>query len=71
MRKLFEITFLWPNGNWTWIQETASDFHDVMLVALLQCPREARVLRIEPMPSRPVVELGPLLDDVDELGSEG
>jgi hypothetical protein len=41
--KNFEVTFEWPNGDWTWIYVEAVDFHQVMLLALANCPRECRV----------------------------
>lgn len=47
---LYEITFLWPNGDWTWIKKDARDFHEALLLGLLACPDGCRVLRIERMP---------------------
>jgi hypothetical protein len=47
----YEITFLWPTGDWTWTYEMCKDFHEAMLKALMVCPIECRVLRVEKLPS--------------------
>src|SRR5580693_7801925 len=39
----YEITFEWPNGDWTWIYLEAKDFHEAICRALCECPRECRV----------------------------
>jgi hypothetical protein len=44
---LFQITFVWPNDDWTWIDVEANDFHQSMLIALDKCPATCRVQRIE------------------------
>lgn len=41
--KNYEITFEWPNGDWTWTYVEANDFHQAMLVALDKCPLTCRV----------------------------
>lgn len=41
--KNYEITFEWPNGDWTWIYAQANDFHQAMLIALDKCPLTCRV----------------------------
>jgi hypothetical protein len=41
--KNYEVTFVWPNQDWSWIYVEAPDFHDAMLSALKACPRECRV----------------------------
>jgi hypothetical protein len=41
--KNYEITFEWPNGDWTWIYAEANDFHQALLVALDKCPLTCRV----------------------------
>jgi hypothetical protein len=46
---LFQITFAWPNDDWTWIDVKASDFHQAMLFALDKCPATCRVQRVERM----------------------
>jgi hypothetical protein len=43
MEHEFELTFEWPNGDWTWIYYQARDFHDAMLEALKQCDVGCRV----------------------------
>ena len=70
-RNVFEMTFLWPNESRSAIRETGADFHDAMLIALLRCPREARVLRIEPLavPFNMFARVDE--EDADERGSEG
>jgi hypothetical protein len=40
--KNYEITFVWPNDDWTWIYVEAVDFHQALLLALQRCPRECR-----------------------------
>jgi hypothetical protein len=47
MAKTFQITFAWPNDDWTWIDVEANDFHQAMLIALDKCPLTCRVQRIE------------------------
>lgn len=42
----YEITFEWPNGDWTWVYETAPDYHDAMALALDKCPLGCRVRSI-------------------------
>lgn len=44
---LFQITFVWPNDDWTWIDVEANDFHQSMLFALDKCPAGCRVKSIE------------------------
>lgn len=39
----YQVTFEWPNGDWTWIDIEAKDFHQAILMALLQCPRECSI----------------------------
>jgi hypothetical protein len=46
----FQITFAWPNDDWTWINVEANDFHQAMLVALDKCPLNCRVQKIEREP---------------------
>jgi hypothetical protein len=41
--KNYEITFVWPNDDWTWIYVEVRDFHSAMLRALDACPRGCRV----------------------------
>ena len=41
--KNYEITFVWPNDDWTWIYMEVRDFHSAMLRALDACPRGCRV----------------------------
>jgi hypothetical protein len=41
--KNYEITFEWPNGDWTWIDVEANDFHQAMFIALDRCPLTCRV----------------------------
>jgi hypothetical protein len=45
--KHYEITFEWPNGDWTWIDVEANDFHQSMLIALDRCPLTCRVHSIQ------------------------
>jgi hypothetical protein len=45
--KKYQITFEWPNGDWTWIDRDLFDYHEAMLVALRACPRECRVHNIQ------------------------
>jgi hypothetical protein len=42
----YEITFVWPNDDWTWIYREAKDFHTAMLIALMELPVECRVKSI-------------------------
>lgn len=44
---LFQITFVWPNDDWTWADVEANDFHQAMLFALDKCPAGCRVKSIE------------------------
>lgn len=44
---LFQITFVWPNDDWTWIDVEAVSFHQAMLIALDKCPATCRVKGIE------------------------
>lgn len=44
---LFQITFVWPNDDWTWIDVEAVSFHQAMLIALDKCPATCRVHHIE------------------------
>jgi hypothetical protein len=44
---LFQITFVWPNDDWTWTDVEANDFHQAMLFALDKCPATCRVKSIE------------------------
>ena len=48
--KTYQITFVWPNGDWTWTDKEANDWHQVMLIALENCLRECRVQWIERLP---------------------
>jgi hypothetical protein len=41
--KNYEITFEWPNGDWTWIYVEAVDFHQAILWALDRQPATTRV----------------------------
>jgi hypothetical protein len=50
MAKKFQITFVWPDDDWTWINVEANDFHQAMLIALDKCPTLARVKNIEREP---------------------
>jgi hypothetical protein len=43
MEHEFELTFEWPNGDWTWTYYQARDFHEALLEALKQCPDGCRV----------------------------
>jgi hypothetical protein len=54
-----QITFVWPNGDWTWINVEANDFHQAMLIALDKCPSHCRVQRIEVEPKGKT--FGPLI----------
>lgn len=45
--KNYEITFVWPNEDWTWIYVEAIDFHDAMAMAIQKCPRDCRVHSIQ------------------------
>lgn len=47
----YELTFEWPNGDWTWVYRESPDFHDAMLVALRECPKDCRVHKVMPMPA--------------------
>jgi hypothetical protein len=46
----YQITFAWPNGDWTWINRQASDFHQAIFIALEECPTGCRVRNIEREP---------------------
>ena len=48
--KRYEITFEWPNGDWTWAVVEANDFHQAMLIALDKCPLTCRVHRVVVLP---------------------
>jgi hypothetical protein len=52
--KNYEITFVWPNEDWTWIYVEARDFHQAMLLALNACPRECSVHSIQFMTAEQV-----------------
>ena len=52
--KNFEVTFEWPNGDWTWIYVEAVDFHQALLLALQRCPRECRVHHLQFMTAEQV-----------------
>ena len=41
--KTYEITFVWPNEDWTWIYVEVNDFHQAMFVALDKCPATCRI----------------------------
>jgi hypothetical protein len=45
--KNYEVTFEWPNGDWTWIYVETEDFHKAMLLALASCPRDCRVHHLQ------------------------
>jgi hypothetical protein len=45
--KNYEITFEWPNGDWTWIDVEANDYHQAMLIGLDRCPLTCRVHSIQ------------------------
>jgi hypothetical protein len=45
--KDYQITFEWPNGDWTWLNTRARDYHQIILMALDACPTTCRVRRIE------------------------
>jgi hypothetical protein len=42
----FEITFVWPNGEWTWINVEALDFQDAMGIAISRLPISCRIKSI-------------------------
>jgi hypothetical protein len=47
----YELTFVHlDDDRWTWRRQFCRDFHEAMLQALLQCPDNCRVLRIERIP---------------------
>lgn len=46
--KTYEVTFVWPNDDWTWVYVESEDFHAAMLQAMLVCPRPCRVKSILP-----------------------
>jgi hypothetical protein len=50
MANRYQITFVHPNEDWTWINRQAADFHQAMLMAFDELPAGARVLRIEVEP---------------------
>lgn len=52
--KNYEITFVWPNGDWTWIYASAPDFHDVLAIAVDKCPDGARVHGVQFMTPKQV-----------------
>jgi hypothetical protein len=45
--KNYEITFEWQNGDWTWIDVEANDYHQAMLIGLDRCPLTCRVHSIQ------------------------
>jgi hypothetical protein len=47
----FEVTFRWPNDDWTWIYVEAKDFQSAMFKAMEKCPDGCRVKSILPIPS--------------------
>ena len=52
--KNFEVTFVWPNDDWSWIYVEAVDFHQALLLALQLCPRECRVHHLQFMTAEQV-----------------
>jgi hypothetical protein len=52
--KNYEVTFEWPNGDWTWIYVEGEDFHKAMLLALASCPRDCRVHHLQFMTAEQV-----------------
>ena len=52
--KNFEVTFEWPNGDWTWIYVEAKDFHEAICRALCECPRECRIHHLQFMTAEQV-----------------
>ena len=46
--KTYEVTFVWPNDDWTWVYTEAKDFHAAMLQAMLACPDMCRVKSVLP-----------------------
>jgi hypothetical protein len=50
MNNVFELTFVYPNGDWTWEYHSADDYHHAITIALMVCPREARIKGIELVP---------------------
>jgi hypothetical protein len=46
MTQSYEITFEWPNGDWTWTFSDEEDFHGAMLQALKLCPPSCRVAKV-------------------------
>jgi len=50
--KRYEVTFEWPNGDWTWVFILVKDFHEAMLQALILCPATCRVHRVVWMPTK-------------------
>ena len=45
-RTKYQLTFEWQNGDWTWIDVEADDFHQAMLIALDKCPLGGRIHNI-------------------------
>jgi hypothetical protein len=45
--KKYQLTFVWPNGDWTWTDVEAKDFHEAMILALLKLPETCRVQRVD------------------------
>jgi hypothetical protein len=43
----YQITFEWPNSDWTWTNIEARDFHQSILLALNACPATCRVISIQ------------------------
>jgi hypothetical protein len=52
--KNYEVTFEWPNDDWTWIYVEARDFHHAIIVALEQCPRGCLVHGVQFMTAEQV-----------------
>lgn len=49
----YELTFeRVSNGDWIWRREFCRDYHEAILRALLLCPDDCRVLRIEYIPAK-------------------
>ena len=44
----YEVTFVWPNDDWTWVYVEAVDFQDAMLKSMLACPNACRVKSLLP-----------------------
>ena len=43
----YQITFAWPNEDWTWIDVKEASFHAAICTALSRCPASCRIVRIE------------------------